>query len=144
MEANILLNQNKYELKYIRVQPGKLISDELKPGYTKFQNGRYWWSKQTSFEVDARWVSDNLFDGIPESTVKANPDRYQIIEGKLFSRPFLEIIFDNQTIVERFDTEQQLNDRLVYLKDNVFFQPAVKLVKFNTEGFEYQSQGYFM
>lgn len=143
MEANILLNQNKYELKYINVRPGKLVSDTLKPGFTKYVDGRYWWSKKNAIEIEARWDAKEYFDGITVSTVE-NSDKFQVIEGKLYLRPYLQIVFDNQTIIERFDTEQQLNDRLVYLKDNIFVHPDVNFAKFNAESFEYQSQGYFM
>jgi hypothetical protein len=142
MEANILINKNKYELKYIKQQPGKLVSSELKPGYTKFQNGRHWWSKQTSFEVEARWVSDTMFDGIPESSIEKN-DVYQVKEGKLYLRPFLTIVFETETLVERFDTDQELNDRLISLRANVFPQPDVKLSQFNTADFEYRGTRYF-
>lgn len=142
MEANILINKNKYELKYIKVQPGRVISEELKPGYTKFQNGRHWWSKQTSFEVESRWLSDAMFDGITERTVKANLDKYEVKDGKLYFRPYLEIVFDNSTIIERFDTDSALNDRLISLRANVFTQPDVKLSQFNSEGFEIKAQWY--
>lgn len=135
MEANILINKNKYELKYIRVQPRKLVSDTLKPGNTQFNKGRYWWSKQTSYEMEPLWVSDNLFNGITESTIK-NSNKYQVIDNKLYLRPLIEIVFDNTTLVERFDDDQELNDRLIYLRANVFVQPEVKLAQINAQDFE--------
>lgn len=95
MEANILINKNKYELKYIKQQPGKLVSDELKPGYTKFNKRRYWWSKQTSFDVEARWVAEHLFDGITESSFKDN-NVYHVKDGKLYQRPFLTMVFETE------------------------------------------------
>lgn len=140
MEANILINKNKYELKFIKVQPGKLVSDILKPGYTKYQKGRFFWSKPTSYEVEACWISDNIFDSISESSIK-NSDKYQVIDGKLYLRPLLTMVFDTETLVERFDTDKELNDRLMYLRDYVFIQPDVKLSQFNTPDFEYKYSG---
>jgi hypothetical protein len=140
MEANILINKNKFELKYIKVQPGKLVSDTLKPGYTKFQDGRYFWSKQTSYEVEPCWISDNLFDGITESNIK-NSDKYQVVDGKLYLRPLLELIFDNDTLIERFDTDKELNERVLFLRGYVFTQPDVSLTQINTDSFAYKSIG---
>lgn len=142
MEASILINKNKYELKFIKVQPGKLVSEELKLGYTKFNPRRNWWSKPTSFEVEARWVAEDLFDGITESSVKNN-NVYQVKESKLYLRPFLTMVFDNETLVERFDTDSALNDRLISLKAHVFSQPDIKLSQFNTPDFEYKYVGRF-
>lgn len=142
MEVSILINKNKYELKYIKVQPGRLISETLKPGFTKYQDGRHWWSKQTSFEVESRWVSDAMFDGITVSNVNANLDKYQVKDGKLYLRPYLEIVFDKSTLIERFDTDSELNDRLNLLRAYVFTQPDVKLSQFNSKDFEYQGQWY--
>lgn len=143
MEASILINKNKYELKVIKAQPGKVISDTLKPGYTKFNKGRFFWSKPTSYEVEACWISDNLFDGITESSIK-NSDKYQVKDGKLYLRPFLTMVFDTETLVERFDTDSALNDRLITLRASVFTQPDVKLSQFNTPDFEYKySDGWY-
>ena len=142
MEANILINKNKFELKFIKVQPGKLVSDTLKPGYTKFKKGKYLWSKPTSYEVEACWVADYLFDGITESSIK-NSDKYQVIDGKLYFKPFLEIVFTKDTFIERFDTDQELNERVLYLRTYVFIQPEVKLAQINTQGFEYQYTKYY-
>jgi hypothetical protein len=142
MEANILINKKKFELKYIKVQPSKLVSDTLKPGYTKFKDGRYWWSKQTSYEVEACWVSDILFDGINESSIK-NSDKYQVVDGKLYLRPLLELVFDNDTLIERFDTDKELNERVLYLRGHVFTQPEVSLTQINTENFAYKSSSWY-
>ena len=143
MEASILINKNKYELKVIKAQPGKVISDTLKPGYTKYQDGPRWWSKKTSFEVEARWISDDYFDGITESQVQKS-ERYKVEDGKLYLRPHLTIVFDKETLVERFNTDKELNDRLMYLRDYAFIQPDVKLSQFNVQDFEYHNRGYFM
>lgn len=142
METNILINKSKFELKFIKIQPSKLISEELKPGYTKFTDGKYFWSKQRSYKVEAYWISDDLFDGITERQVNKG-DLYQVIDGKLYLRPKLEIIFENNTIIERFDTDKELNDRVCYLREHVFTPSEVKLAQFNTEDFEYRAQSWY-